>query len=71
MTIYSAVLFVHVISAIGLFVALAAEGVILFRIRSARSTEEARFFTGAFHRLRGIAIPAFFGRHSPAIDSSG
>jgi hypothetical protein len=61
MTIYSIVLFIHVVSAIGLFVALAAEGVILFRIRSAQSTAEARFFIGAFQRLRVIAIPAFLG----------
>jgi hypothetical protein len=61
MTIYSVVLFIHVVSAIGLFVALAAEGMILFRIRSAQSTEEARFFIGAFQRLRVIAIPAFLG----------
>jgi hypothetical protein len=61
MTIYSVVLFIHVVSAIGLFVALAAEGVVLFRIRSAQSTEEARFFIGAFQRLRVIAIPAFLG----------
>jgi hypothetical protein len=61
MTIYSVVLFLHVVSAIGLFVALAAEGAILFRIRSAQSAEEARFFIGAFHRIRVIAIPAFLG----------
>ncbi len=61
MTIYSTVLFVHVVSAIGLFIALAAEGAILFRIRSAQSVEEARFFVGAFQRLRIVAIPSFLG----------
>lgn len=61
MTIYSVVLFIHVVSGIGLFVALALEGVILFRIRSARSTAEAQLFIGPFQRLRVIAIPAFFG----------
>jgi hypothetical protein len=61
MSIYSVVLFIHVVSAIGLFVAFAGEGAILFRIRSARSAEEARFFIGVFHRLRVIAIPAFLG----------
>ena len=34
MTIYSVVLFIHVVSAIGLFIALAAEGAIVVRIRS-------------------------------------
>jgi hypothetical protein len=61
MTMYSAVLFVHVASAIAVFIVLAAEGAILFRLRSTQSIEEARFFVGAFHRLRIIAIPAFLG----------
>jgi hypothetical protein len=61
MTIYFAVLFIHVISAIGLFIALAAEGAILLRIRTARSVEEARFFVRAFQRLRIVAIPSFLG----------
>src|SRR6266404_193289 len=61
MTIYSTVLFIHVVSAIGLFIALAAEGAILFRIRSAQSVEEARFFIRVFQRLRLVAIPSFLG----------
>jgi hypothetical protein len=61
MTIYSAVLFIHVVSAIGLFIALAAEGAIVFRIRSAQSVEEVRFFIRVFQRLRIVAIPAFLG----------
>jgi hypothetical protein len=61
MTSYSAVLFIHVVSAIGLFLALAAEGAIVFRIRSARSVGEARFFIRAFQRLRIVAIPSFLG----------
>jgi len=61
MTIYSAVLFIHVVSAIGLFIALAAEGAILFRIRSAQSVDEARFFIRVFQRLRIVAIPSFLG----------
>src|SRR5258708_12378570 len=59
MTIYSTVLFIHVVSAIGLFIALAAEGAILFRIRSAQSVEGARFFIRVFQRLRIVAIPSF------------
>src|ERR1700681_4489390 len=61
MTIYSAVLFIHVVSSIGLFIALAAEGAIFFRIRTAQSLAEARFFIRAFQRLRIIAIPSFLG----------
>jgi hypothetical protein len=61
MTIYSTVLFIHVVSAIGLFIALAAEGAIVFRIRSAQSVEEARFFIRVFQRLRIVAIPFFLG----------
>jgi hypothetical protein len=61
MTIYSTVLFIHVVSAIGLFIALAAEGAIFFRIRSAQSVEEVRFFIRAFQRLRIVAIPSFVG----------
>jgi len=61
MTLYSVVLFIHVVSAIGLFIALAAEGAIVFRIRSAQSLEETRFFIRAFQRLRMVAIPSFLG----------
>jgi hypothetical protein len=61
MTIYSAVLFIHVVSAIGLFIVLAAEGAIVFRIRSARSVEQARFLIRAFQSLRIVAIPSFLG----------
>ena len=61
MTIYYTVLFIHVVSVIGLFIALAAEGAILFRIRTAQSDDETRFFVGAFQRLRIVAIPSFLG----------
>jgi hypothetical protein len=61
MTIYSTVLFIHVVSAIGLFIALAAEGAIFFRIRTAQNVEEARFFIRVFQRLRIVAIPSFLG----------
>jgi len=61
MTIYSFVLFLHVVSAIGLFVALAAEGAIIFRIRSAQSIEATQFLIRAFKRLRFVAIPSLLG----------
>jgi hypothetical protein len=57
----SAVLFVHVLSALALFVALALEGTVLIRVRSSRSIEQARVSVHAFQRLRVIAIPAFLG----------
>ena len=61
MTVYSAVLFLHVLSAIALFIAFLFEGVIFIRIRSARSIEQARFFTRAFSRLWVIYVPSFVG----------
>ncbi|MCU1240752.1 MAG: hypothetical protein JWO71_1478 [Candidatus Acidoferrum typicum] len=61
MTIYSTVLFIHVVSAIGLFITLAAEGAIVLRIRSAQTVEQARFFIRVFQRLRIVAIPSFLG----------
>jgi hypothetical protein len=61
MTSYSVVLFIHVVSAIGLFIALAAEGAIVFRVSTVQSANQARFFVRAFQRLRIIAIPSFLG----------
>ena len=60
-SLFSAVLFVHVLSALALFAALALEAAILIRVRSSRSVEQARASVRAFQRLRGIAIPAFLG----------
>ena len=72
MTIYSAVLFLHVLSAIALFIALLLEGVIFIRIRSARSIEQARFFTRAFSRLWVISVVCWNtgGRHVPGATPS-
>ena len=61
MTIYLAVLFLHVLSAIALFIAFVLEGAIFIRIRSAWSIEQARFFTRAFRRLWVIYAPSFLG----------
>ena len=60
-SVLSAVLFVHVLSALALFVALALEATVLIRVRSSRSIEQARASVRAFQRLRVIAIPAFLG----------
>jgi hypothetical protein len=61
MTLYSFVLFVHVVSAIGLFVGLALEGFVFLRIRWAQDAKEMQFFVRAFDRLRWIFIPVFAG----------
>jgi hypothetical protein len=57
----SAVLFVHVLSALALFVALALEATVLVRVRSSRNVAEARASVRAFQRLRVVAISAFLG----------
>lgn len=61
MSILSAVLFIHVLSAMALFAAFALEAAILLRIRSSLNAEQARAGALSFHRLRGIAMPAFLG----------
>ena len=61
MTLYSLVLFAHVVSAIGLFVGLALEGFVFLRIRGARDAKQMQFFIGALDRLRWIFIPSFAG----------
>jgi hypothetical protein len=61
MTLYSFVLFVHVVSAIGLFVGLALEGFVSLRIRWAQDVKELQFFIRAFDRLRWIFVPSFVG----------
>ncbi|HET6218549.1 MAG TPA: hypothetical protein VFE27_16115 [Acidobacteriaceae bacterium] len=61
MSILSAVLFIHVLSAMTLFAAFALEAVVLLRIRSSLNVEHARVGVLSFHRLRGIAMPAFVG----------
>jgi hypothetical protein len=61
MTLYSFVLFVHVVSAIGLFVGLALEGFVSLRIRWANDAKQIEFFVRAFDRLRWIFIPSFAG----------
>jgi hypothetical protein len=61
MTTYSFILFLHVVSAIALFVALALEGGVLLRLRSAENLEQVRLFARIFQRLRTIYIPSFVG----------
>lgn len=61
MNVFSIVLFIHVLSAIALFIGLALEGVILFRLRAARGLEQSRFFVRASRRLGVIYGPAFAG----------
>jgi len=57
----SLVLFIHVLSAIALFIAIAFEGAILLRLRSARNIEPLRESARASRRLGAIYGPAFLG----------
>lgn len=61
MNIFSLVLFVHVISAIALFIGIALEGVILARIRAAREIQQLRSAVRASRRLGAVYGPAFLG----------
>src|SRR5882724_179817 len=61
MTLYSFVLFIHVVSAMGLFVGLALEGFVSLRIRVAQDAEQLQLFIRAFNLLRWIFIPSFGG----------
>ena len=61
MTLYSFILFIHVVSAMGLFVGLALEGFVSLRIRVAQDAERLQLFIGAFNLLRWIFIPSFGG----------
>ena len=61
MNILSAILFIHVLSAMSLFGVFALEAAVLLRIRSSLNAEQARPAVLSFHRLRRIAMPAFLG----------
>lgn len=61
MNAFSVVLFIHVLSAITLFIAITLEGVVLARIRSARQRDELRSAVQASRRLGAIYGPAFIG----------
>jgi hypothetical protein len=61
MNTFSFVLFIHVLSAIALFIALAIEGALLVRLRSAPDREQLQFPVRAFRRLGRIYAPAFLG----------
>lgn len=61
MTLDSFVLFVHVVSAIGFFIALALEGFVSLRVAWAQDADQMRFFLSALERLKWIAIPSIAG----------
>lgn len=61
MTVFSFVLFIHVLSAITVCIALVLEGVILLHMRFAENQDELRFPARAFRRLGPIYGIAFAG----------
>ena len=61
MTLFSFVLFIHVLSAIAVFVALALEGAILMRLRSAETLDQLRFPSAVFRRLGPVYGISFAG----------
>lgn len=61
MNTFSVVVFIHVLSAMALFVAIALEGAILTRIRAAQTIEQLRHAVRGSSRLGAIYGPAFLG----------
>src|SRR5262249_47314588 len=61
MSLYSFVLFIHVLSAVGLFVGMALEGFVTVRIGRATDAKQMGFFIRAFDRLRWVFAPSFVG----------
>lgn len=61
MTLFSFVLFIHVLSAIAVFVAFAFEGVVLMRLRSAETLDQLRFPSAVFRRLGPVYGISFAG----------
>jgi len=59
MSAYTVVLFLHVLGAIGLFVGLALEGVVMTLLKAAGTLELARFSASTFNRLKYVFIPSF------------
>jgi hypothetical protein len=61
MSVYGAILFLHVICVLGMFSALALEGLSLYRVRRATSVEQAREWTRVWRLLLPIGMPSLFG----------
>ena len=61
MSTFSIVLFIHVLSAMALFVAIALEGAILVRVRSAQNIEQLTLSVSSSRKLGAIYGPAFLG----------
>ena len=57
MSLFSILLFLHVLSSMALFAAFALEGSVFLRIRSSRSGDQLHASLVSFERLRWIAIP--------------
>ena len=61
MNTFSIVLFIHVLSAIALFVGIAFEGAILIRLRMSANLEQLKLAVGSSRRLGAVYGPAFLG----------
>jgi len=63
MTVYPVAVFVHVVGALGLFVAMGLEWVIVARVRLAETAEQARDWLGLLGVIRWLS-PASMARSS-------
>lgn len=61
MTLFSFVLFIHVLSAMAVFVVFAFEGAVLMRLRSAETLDQLRFPSAVFRRLGPVYGISFAG----------
>jgi hypothetical protein len=61
MSVYGTIIFLHVVCVLGMFSALALEGLSLRRVRGATSVEQAREWTRVWSLLLPIGMPSLFG----------
>jgi hypothetical protein len=61
MSLYRVMIFVHVLSMVGMFSALALEGLSLFKVRRAVSVEQAREWTGVWNLVPPLGMSSLFG----------
>jgi hypothetical protein len=61
MTVYGFVIFLHVLCVLGMFAALALEGVSLRKVRRATSVDQAREWVSLWRLLLPLGMPSLFG----------